>query len=161
LLGYVDDGSEEAEAEDYEISNSSSLDWRDHGAVTGIKDQGHCGSCWSFSVTGAIEGADKISHGKLTSRSEQHFVDCAGSSYHCHGCNGGSPSGAMDFAHDHAINTESSYPYKGKDGSCHSSSSGLKIKSHSSVKHNDPNALKSAVDKKPVSVVIEADTNYF
>lgn len=140
----------------------SSMDWRQKGAVTSVKDQGQCGSCWTFSATGAIEGAWAISTGQLVDFSEQELVDCAtGVSYGSHGCNGGQMEGAFKFVIENGQCTLSSYPYTAKDGSCQKCSPVAHISSCSDVKPNDQISLKAAVAQQPVSVAIEADTRYF
>jgi len=141
-------------------TNSSSVDWRKHGAVTGVKNQKSCGSCWSFSTTGAMEGAHAIKTGKLLSLSEQQFVDC---DKHDGGCNGGLQDRAMTYAEKSPIELEKDYKYTGRDGSCKSSSSKgvVSVKSYKYVANNNPSQLKSAIKKQPVAVSIDANGNKF
>jgi len=142
---------------------SGSLDWSSKGAVTGIKDQGQCGSCWAFSATGSTEGVVFLKHGHLTSLSEQQLVDCAGS-YGNAGCNGGLMDSAFKYIEAHGLCTEAAYPYTARDGTCKSTSCTMstdsKITGYKDVAHTE-NALGAAVDIEPVSVAIEADQSGF
>jgi cathepsin L len=140
---------------------SGSLDWRSKNAVTGVKDQGQCGSCWAFSTTGSIEGAVAIKHGHLTSLSEQCLMDC-GTAYGNLACNGGLMDNAFKQAEAKGVATEASYPYTAKAGTCktYTASTDSKITSYKDVSHT-ADALGAAVDIGPVSVAIEADQSSF
>jgi KDEL-tailed cysteine endopeptidase len=148
------------------VGTPVSIDWRTKDAVTSVKDQGQCGSCWSFSSTGAVEGALAISKGELVDLSEQQLVDCAtGVLYGSHGCSGGQMDGAFKYVIHNGQCSVSSYPYTSgvtkTEGICQKCIPVAKLSSCFDVSSNDQVSLKAAVAKQPVSIAIEADKSYF
>ena len=155
---------------DYGVADVSTLaksvDWTAKGAVTPVKNQGQCGSCWAFSTTGSLEGAYKLAGNPLTSLSEQDLVSCASSSGN-QGCNGGLMDDAFTWIKSNkGLCSEASYPYTsgtGTTGSCKkgcTNVAGTTVKSFTDVAQTE-NALMSAIAKQPVSIAIEADQNAF
>jgi len=137
-----------------------SVDWSTKGAVTPIKNQGSCGSCWSFSTTGSLEGAAQIATGNLVPLSEQQFVDC--DKAQDQGCNGGLMDSAFTYAEANAICTEDAYPYEGKDGTCKTGcKAGLtkgQVTGFKDVATDSENDMMSAVAQQPVSIAVDAET---
>jgi len=148
-----------------------SVDWVAKGAVTPVKDQGQCGSCWSFSTTGALEGAYYNKYGKLVSFSEQQLVDCDNLSHggKDHGCNGGLMDNAFSWIMKNGgLCTESAYPYVSgttkTSGTCQTSCSnvdGSRATGFVDVSPNSDVAMMNAIALQPVSVAIEADQREF
>jgi len=154
---HVHDGSEVA----------TQVNWVTAGAVTPVKDQGQCGSCWAFSTTGSTESAWKIGTGSLVSLSEQQLVDCATAT--SSGCQGGSMAGAIQYESGTAMATEASYPYKAADGTCKTSFTTAipqgGVTGYKSVgslfSAATKSKMQSAVQQQPVSIAIEADQSAF
>jgi C1A family cysteine protease len=148
-----------------------SINWVEKGAVTPVKDQGQCGSCWSFSTTGSLEGAYFIKNGNLESFSEQQLVDCdnrknGGKDM---GCNGGLMDNAFNWIEKNdGLCTEASYPYTSGTtktaGSCTTSCSivdGSDVMSFIDVDASSDDAMMAALAQQPVSIAIEADQKDF
>lgn len=137
----------------------TTVDWRTKGAVTPVKNQGQCGSCWSFSTTGAVEGAWFLAGHTLTSLSEQELIDCS-ESYGNHGCEGGLMTSAFKYVMNKGLTTEANYPYTAKNGSCQDAKvkqAVARISTYHNVTPDSSNALLAAVANQPVSVAVEAD----
>lgn len=109
-------------------SNDDEVNWVTKGGVTPVKNQASCGSCWSFSSTGAMEGAHFVASGELLSFSEQQLVSCSKLN---HACNGGSMALAFRFYEHHNAVLESDYPYtsgKGQVAACNSTVKATSVK---------------------------------
>jgi len=149
----------------HEVSGTApaSVDWSTTPAVSAVKNQGSCGSCWSFSATGGMEGAYYIKHNTGVSFSEQEFVSCDNAGDDA-GCNGGWMDSAFEYAESHGNwDSESDYPYASGSGvnpACKavtSSISNAVVTGYTDVTPDSDSALMSAIAQQPVSVAIQAN----
>jgi C1A family cysteine protease len=143
-----------------------SIDWSDKGAVSKIKDQGQCGSCWAFSTTGALESLDFLTHGKMRSFSEQQLVDCDRGGHPIpffltnEGCGGGNMGWAMGYTKSKGVMSEADYPYEAVDRkSCDYDESKVVFanKNHHRVVPLCNSCLRNRVAEQPVSVAIDGE----
>ncbi|KAL4432911.1 hypothetical protein ABPG74_014425 [Tetrahymena malaccensis] len=148
-------------------SNSTSnhtaviIDWRTKGAVTSVKDQGQCGSCWTFSAAGLMESFNFIKNKNLTNFAEQQLLDCVitANGYYSYGCGGGWPLEALKYASKYGIQTLSSYPYVAVQKKCNITGTNNGYKPQSwKILPNTSKDLQSALNSSPVSVLVDATT---
>jgi C1A family cysteine protease len=139
----------------------ASVDWTTEGAVTPVKDQGQCGSCWAFSSTGSIEGAWALKNKVLYNLSEQQLVDCSTFEGN-QGCNGGLMDQAFQYVVSNGLGTDEAYPYTATGpNACKNVSSVVTLTGFKDVPKNSEVALMTAVVQQPVSVAVEADQSVF
>uniref|UniRef100_A0A3Q3MEC7 Cathepsin 12 n=1 Tax=Mastacembelus armatus TaxID=205130 RepID=A0A3Q3MEC7_9TELE len=136
-----------------------SVDYRNMGYVTEVKDQGFCGSCWAFSTTGAIEGQMYKRTGQLVSLSEQNLVDCS-RPYGTFGCNGAWMANAFDYVINNGLQSTNTYPYTSDTQPCYydSTLAVAHITDYRFIPKGDEQALADAVATiGPITVAIDAD----
>ncbi len=139
-----------------EFNLPTSVDWRTNGAVTAVKDQGQCGSCWAFSSTGALEGLSFVSGKGLQSFSEQQLVDCSTSQGN-EGCNGGLMDHAFTYVKKNGITLESNYAYHAVDQKCTVNGGTFKIGGFKDVAAGSVSQLAAAVVQQPVAIAVDAE----
>jgi C1A family cysteine protease len=131
-----------------------SIDWRERHTVTPVKDQGQCGSCWTFATTAVLEGAHARNTGQLLSFSEQLFVNCVlnvtdfgynsePTNNCCYGCGGGDYDASFAWAGNNSISLvlEADMRYTAADGECAYNSSGhtrVQVVSYTDIPANTP-----------------------
>nr|ACG50798.1 cathepsin L1 [Fascioloides magna] len=139
-----------------------SIDWRDYGYVTEVKDQGQCGSCWAFSSTGAMEGQYIKKFRTTVSFSEQQLVDCT-RNYGNSGCNGGWMERAFEYLRRNGLETESSYPYRAVDDHCrYESQLGVAKVTGYYTEHsgNEVSLMNMVGGEGPVAVAVDVQSDF-
>ena len=142
-------------------ANPDAVDWRDHGVVTPVKDQGGCGSCWAFSATEVVESHYAIATGELLTFAPQAFVNCVQNPQQCGGtggCSGATMELAFNLTKTMGMPLESDLPYKGYDQACTSYESAVTATGYVKNPVNDADALETAIATKgPISITVAAN----
>mmetsp|Transcript_161232 Transcript_161232/g.391516 ORF Transcript_161232/g.391516 Transcript_161232/m.391516 type:complete len:500 (+) Transcript_161232:126-1625(+) len=147
-----------------DVAMPASVDWRKRGAITPVKKQESCSSCWTFSAAGALSAAWEIETGNLVALSEQQLLDCTGGNTDCRG---GNMDSAFGYALGAGLCTAASYPYQAREGTCRAPGSCSvaiplgSVVGYRDVSPDDERAMMEAVAQQPVSVGIEAKHRSF
>jgi len=139
----------------------ASVDWRQKGAITPIKNQGQCGGCWSFAAAAGLESLWFLQGHSLESFSEQQLIDCDTTCMGCNGCD--NLYYALAYTEKSGIETLAQYPFTGSNGNCKYNSGDVVFKNsgYTNVATNSVTALMTAIAQQPTLVGIEADQNVF
>nr|P14518.1 RecName: Full=Stem bromelain; Flags: Precursor [Ananas comosus] len=136
-----------------------SIDWRDYGAVTSVKNQNPCGACWAFAAIATVESIYKIKKGILEPLSEQQVLDCAKG----YGCKGGWEFRAFEFIiSNKGVASGAIYPYKAAKGTCKTDGvpNSAYITGYARVPRNNESSMMYAVSKQPITVAVDANANF-
>jgi len=144
------------------VVNFGDIDWRQKGAVTGVKDQGQCGSCWCFGTVGCAEGAHVVKGNSLVSLSEQQVLDCT--TQNNNGCNGGDPRSACSYVIKAGLESEATYPYHPQKGSCKYNAASVVAKYSSMVSvtaYSETDLQNKVTQYGPAEIAIDASHSSF
>ena len=159
---FVKDFSEPMEKDEVD-GLPQSIDWRDQNFVTPVKNQQQCGSCWTFSATGSMEGQHAKKTGDLISLSESQIVDCDVNGTD-QGCDGGLMDGAFQYViNNGGIEREDDYPYKPVDNPCSFNKDKIaaKFKGYHDISGGESGLKEAIASVGPISVGIDASNPSF
>jgi len=142
----------------YQVADE--VDWRTKGAISPVKDQASCGSCWAFGSAEALESANFIKTGNMPILSPQQIVDCAPNPNECGGtggCQGSIPELAYAWIKDHGLALEQDYPYRGYNGQCSTSQTpAVQVSDYVNVPSNNYTAVVDALNIGPLAITVAA-----